>query len=729
MSFMKHRLLDLKISLIFFLIFNFSFSQENKQDSLRKIIDSSSIKLKEVLIEGKKPFLESKSDRFIFNIENSSLSIGNNAWDVLRQTPLVNIEQEKLSILGFQNASIYINNRKSILKSKDLYQYLKSMPSDNIIKIEIITSPSAKFDASDGGVINLVLKKTEFDGVKGSATFSDEQKRKNSQSSNISLDYHHNRYSQTISFYLGRNNGITKENLIGQNLVNPTTEYINSKDKSKEFRIGGTTAVNYELDEKNIIGGVFELHSSNPKDLEYSNNYIIQNNTISNQYESSKINDDKIRMLGSSLFYSYNNQKNERSLDINLDYFSHNRYNKNDFFSNQSSSNNSSTNIYNDNVKNNYSLKGDYSQPLGKSKIILEIGGKINFLDTKNPYDYKEWNGSEFVNNPLFSNNFHYEENINALYMTLQKKFFNKLNINIGLRYETTNIETIQQINNEINKNNFNDFLPTINLNYVINKNNKISLNYRSMLWRPYSNELNPFIFKLNDNYWISGNANLHISNIQAIKLNYFIKKNFVFLLSLEKVNDPILNNVEIVDNITLSKPENFNGKVIRYYFGINYNTSFFENKVSANLSSGLYYIDNSKIYPNSNNSFYNSSSLLLNGNNLFHIGINLSAYFSYRSSYLLVNKSNTTLIYNTFDISKNHKDFKFKIGLIDPFNLIDNKYITYSDTGIFNTYGEYNQRGLSFSIVKTFGNQKTKKTNLDKTDKGRSENGNSTIK
>jgi hypothetical protein len=729
MPFMKNRLLTLKISLVFFLIYNISFSQENKQDSLRKILDSSYIKLKEVLIEGKKPFLESKSDRFIFNIENSSLSIGNNAWDVLRQTPLVNTEQEKLSILGFQNASIYINNRKSILKSKDLYQYLKSMPSDNIVKIEIITSPSAKFDASDGGVINLVLKKTEVDGVKGSAVFSDEQKRKNSQSSNINLNYHHNKYSQSLSFYLGRNNGITEENLTNQNLVNSSTEYISSKDKSKEFRIGGTTSVNYELDEKSIIGGVFELHSSNPKDTELSNNYTLQNNTISNQYESSNINDDRVRMFGSSLFYSYNNEKTEKSLDINLDYFSHNRYNKNDFFSNQSSSNNSSTNIDNDNIKNNYSLKADYSQPLGESGISLETGWKINFLDTKNPYDYKEWNGSEFVNNPLFSNNFHYKENINALYITLQKKFFKKLDINVGLRYENTNIETVQQISNETNKSNSNDFVPTINMNYMINKNNKISLSYRSMIWRPYSNELNPFLFKLNDNYWTSGNSDLHVATIQAIKLNYYIKKSCVFLLSLEKVNNPILNNVEIVDNITLSKPQNFNGEVRRYYLGINYNTSFLKNKISANLSSGLYNIDNSEIYPNNGNSFYNSSSISLNGNNLFYIGLNLSAYFSYRTSYYLANKFNNTLMYNTFDVSKNYKDFKFKIGIIDPFNLINNEYTTYSNTGIFNTNGDYNQRGVAFSIVKTFGNEKTKKTNVDKTDKGRSENGNSTIK
>jgi hypothetical protein len=95
-----------------FLIYTTSFSQETKQDSLRKVIEST-INLEEVVISGKKKvFFETASDRFIFNIGISSLSVGSNAWDVLTKIPLINIEQEKISILGCQNATVYINNRR-----------------------------------------------------------------------------------------------------------------------------------------------------------------------------------------------------------------------------------------------------------------------------------------------------------------------------------------------------------------------------------------------------------------------------------------------------------------------------------------------------------------------------------------------------------------------------------------------------------------------------------------
>lgn len=729
---MKKNMTWLKIYVIIFFVPYALFSQITKQDSLKTVIDSSFTQLNEVVIKGKKPYFESKSDRFVFNIENSSLSVGNNVWDVLKETPLVTVEQEKVSIVGFQNATVYINDRKSMLKGKDLFQYLKAMPSDNIVKIELITAPSAKYDASDGAIINLVLKKSMDDGLKGSFTLTDEQKKRNSQNGNVSLNYHKKRYSQSFLFSLGQNNEIVTENRQNSSKIIASTEQSNTHNLVKEPRVSVNTAVNFELDEKSIIGGVFEMQSNKPKSTMVSESYVLQDNTFFNQSANNNYNKEDSEIIGGGIYYNYKNERTRKNLDVSLDYVSHNRDGFNEFFSSKSYSGGTDQeliNIYSKSLKKNHSLKVDYSQPFFNAKINVEFGGKINFLKTENPYDYREWNGADFVNDPAFSNQFHYEENINALYLVVKAKLFKRIDLNTGLRYENTNITTKQIMGDVVHKIDTDDFIPTINLNYLINQNNKIAFSYRTMLWRPFSNELNPFVFKTNANYWSSGNPFLSRATIQAARLNYFFKKSVFFLLSMEQVNNPILSTVEINNGVSLSKPVNINGKVRRYYFGGNYSTSFFQNKVTANLSSGVYHIDNSEIYSNSVNSYYNSSSVSLSGNNLFDTGTNVTVYFGYTSPYDLVNKHREEYIYNTYTISQNYKNFKFKLGMTDPFNLIRNKYTIDSDTGIFVTDADYNQRGVNFSVAMTFGNEKTKRTAIDRTDKGRSENGDSSIK
>ena len=685
--------------------------------------------LKEIVVTGKKPLFESRADRFVFNIENSSLSIGNNTWDVLRQTPLLQVEQEKLSIVGAQNATVYINDRKSILRGKDLYQYLRSMPSDNIVRIEIITSPSAKYDASDGAIINLVLKKTDVDGFKGIITLTDEQKRGNSPGGNFNLNYHHRKYSQNASFYLGQTNSKTTEDLQNTDFAQQSQALINSVNKADEFRIGATTAINYEATENSIIGAVFEFQYYNPNDVKSTINSFI--NAAINPYGSENINDGNVQMAGGSIFYSLKG-KDKSSFDLSLDYFSHNRKNNNKFsafpFGNPMNFS-QLTDIDNNIDKNNYAFKVDYSKALGKSGMKMETGFKVNLLRTKSPYIFSEWNGNALTYNPLLSNDFDYKENINSAYLTLQRRFFKKMDVLIGIRYENTDIKTILNEGEENNSSQANDFLPSLNANYVFNKSHRLSLGYRSMLWRPYSNELNPFIFRLNENYLVSGNSNLYRARVQALRLNYSFRSSLVMMLSMEQVNNPILNNTEINNGISLTRPENFAGKVRRYYFGINYNLSLLKNRMTANISSGIYKVDNSEIYLNSKNSLYNSSAILINASNLFKAGINLSGYLGYTSSYTLVNKNTHSFLYNTFDISKNFKDYKFKIGVVDPFKLIINQYTMSSSTGILITNADYNQRGLSFSLTRSFGNAKTRKADVEKLDKGRSENGNSNIK
>ena len=146
-------------------------------------LDKTSNSLKEVIVKSDKPVFERKNDRFVFNVGNANIAKGNSAWDILKLTPLVmTSEQGGIAISGTDGAKVYINERKSLLSGEGLMNYLKSISSENVSKVEVITIPSSKFEAEGGaGLINIILKKSDLEGTKGSLSMSSKQASFNSQ--------------------------------------------------------------------------------------------------------------------------------------------------------------------------------------------------------------------------------------------------------------------------------------------------------------------------------------------------------------------------------------------------------------------------------------------------------------------------------------------------------------------------------------------------------------------
>ncbi len=689
------------------------FSQE-KKDSLKTVIEKQ---IAEIKVNGKKPFFEQKDDRFVFNVENSDLVVGNHISEVLSQTPLLKVNDNKITLLG-TNASVYINDRKSILKGKDLMQYLNAMPASNLVKIELITNPSSKYDLEDAMIINLKLKKLETDGLKGSFTITDKQNRKNSQQANIALNYHKNRFSNNTMLFFENNNDLQR-NSIDNYSSKTSRNQITGNTLIKETNFGGNTGFDYELNEKSSIGGILEYYHKTPESsLENRNIYndnaggIFENRTVNTQ-------NDKLNLFGGNVYYSFNDDKKSRRLDVNFDYYTHHRDNTTEFFN---LTNPYSNLIYNDYQKDNYTVRVDYSKTFEKLKISLEAGGKLNWLSTENPYSYYNADGTL---NTLFSNNFTYHENINALYTNVKKKLFSVLDVSLGLRYENTNISAKQNTVSENFSRSYNNIVPSINFSYMINKNNRVSLGYRTALWRPYVDDLNPFIYKNNETWWETGNPDLNVAKMYLFNASYSIKRTWVFVSNFGIVKNPILPYTEVVDHISVTRPKNFEGNVKRFYVGLNYNKPLFENKWMFNLSTGMYYINNADIYDTHPSSWYNNSSVTISGNNLWNKGWNISYNFGYTSPYTLVNKKNGYFINNQIEVSKNYKDFKFKLSVKDLLNLSNSRNTLYNNDGYIETFSQSNLRSISLSISKTFGNNKVKKVNTGDIDKGRTQNEN----
>jgi len=213
--------------------------------------------IQEVMLVGKKPTIESKADRTVFNVANSSILTGNTTWDVLRMTPLVNIDNNDNVQAEGSSVTVYINDRKSVFTGKELKEYLKTIAADNLMKIEVITTPSAKYETS-GAVINIVLKKNDNEGLKGSVSMNNSQSYKNSQSSSLNLNYHRKKFTQSFSGSFSNTNNVMKaynENLIyADNSLTKITSETNSNWKSAS----ASSSSEYELNDKNNIGLVME---------------------------------------------------------------------------------------------------------------------------------------------------------------------------------------------------------------------------------------------------------------------------------------------------------------------------------------------------------------------------------------------------------------------------------------------------------------------------------------
>src|SRR5690606_27265673 len=332
------------------------------QETVADTVQTKSIE--EVVVIARKPTIESKADRTVFNVANSAILTGNTTWDVLRMTPLVNIDNNDNVQAEGSSVTVYINDRKSVFTGKELKEYLKTIAADNLMKIEVITTPSAKYETS-GAVINIVLKKNDNEGLKGSVSMNNSQSYKNSQSSSVNLNYHRKKFTQSFSGSFSNNNNVMKaynENLIyADNSLTKITSETNSNWQSPS----ASSSTEFELDDKNNIGLVMEYYGSNNSSVSDARGDFFLNDMLQKFYTKTVDGEGKNRFIGSNVFYKYYDKEKNKILDINagINY-----------------DGNNSTNLHStlwstlpfegiktifDNQNREYYLKVDYSQPIG----------------------------------------------------------------------------------------------------------------------------------------------------------------------------------------------------------------------------------------------------------------------------------------------------------------------------------------------------------------------------
>lgn len=687
------------------------------------VLQKLSNELVAVAVVGKRPFIEQKADRMVVNVDASPSNAGTTVMDVLEKSPGVTVDKDgNISLKGKQGVMIMIDNKPTYLNATQLASYLKSLPSSAIDQLEIMTNPSARYDAAgNSGIINIKTKKTKTKGFNGSVTLTHTQGVYPKPSGSVNMNYRTGKFN----FFL--NAGYTRwqgfQNLdINRNYLNPDDKQINSiftqntHIKFTNPEMNAKIGMDYYLDKKNTLG--FVLSGFQYKENNQSSSTIFlkdPNQVVDSIVYSPSTSKGKWKNGSVNLNFRHQFDSSGRELTADADYMRYNSGND-QYFENIT--------YYPDWSKKNttvltgdlpsdisiYSIKTDYTHPF-KHELKLEAGLKTSYVSTNNDANY--YNVIDAVPQPdtTKTNHFLYHENINAGYVNLNKQY-KKWSFQAGLRLENTNYSGHQLGNPYTVNNNDSSFrrsyvnlFPTVYISYKANDKNQFSFNYGRRIDRPSYQDLNPFLFFLDQYTYQAGNPylqpqysnNLEFShtykNFLTTTLNYSYTKNFFSDIFEQQ------DHATIVRNGNIGKRQNAGIAVSAQLTVTKWWTSILYTNVNYNKFSGMLYGE----YLDAS-----ATTFLANANNQFKFnhgwGAELSGFYRSKGieGQILINPMGQVSTAITKQLMK--EKATLKLGLRDMFYTQKVRgYINFQQTEA-SFYNTRDSRQLSLSFTYRFG-------------------------
>lgn len=515
---------------------------------------SPEVSIKPVVITGaaatvraKKPMIEVKADKTIFNIENSINAIGSNAFELLRKSPGVVVDKDdNLSLKGKNGVRVFIDGKPSPFDAKDLAAYLKSINSADIESIEFITNPSAKYEAEgNAGIINIKLKKSKRLGYNGSLNFGFAQGRTPKLNSSLTMNYRKNKWNLfgNYSNNFGKNQFNFNLYREQRDSVYDQTNIGINDDKTHNFKVGA----DFYADRNSTYGVTV---TGNITDSKFTSN------------STSPIYSINSKQLGSTLYASNNMSATRKNYNYNFNY----RYADttgtefgidldHGIFKNNADSYQPNKYLYvNDLLNPVYkiyhnitptditinSAKVDFGIPVKKGKV--EFGGKYSDVKTKNASEFFNVISNVDQRDIGRSNKFNFDEKISALYVNYNRQLNAKWNVQAGVRMEHTNsegdlISVVPQADANV-KRDYTDFFPSGAISLAANMNNNFNLTYSRRIDRPGYQDLNPFEYKLDELTFQKGNAFLRPQYTNSFELTHTYKYRYNTTLGYSHISD-----------------------------------------------------------------------------------------------------------------------------------------------------------------------------------------------
>lgn len=477
--------------------------------------------LQDVVVIAEKSTVDIKLDKRVYNVGRDMMVKGGTVSDVLDNVPSVTVDTEgNVALRGNENVKILIDGKPSGLAGINVADALKLLPADAVEKVEVITNPSARYDAEGGGgIINIVLRKGKTNGINGSIILSAGDPESYGVSSTLN--------KKGTNFNLFSNFGYNYRNNPGNSLTDAeyfnsngtTSRFINERRTNERLSEGYNANFGIDLNLSNSLTWTNaitfrESNGNNPDNVFFYNFDALYNPTfVRNRLNDAKSDEFSIE-YSSNFTKKFKTDGHQLNVDIAV---SQNRENEFATIYDQILGNPSS--LFTEATSNKQSqqrnlLQADYVLPIGKDGRF-EAGYRGSFQE----------NLTEFEITPAsaYSNTLEYNEYVNAFYTQYGSKI-NKFSYFLGLRFEDSNIDVNSLTSNNYNNKRYNNFFPSATVNYEVSDKSSLSLSYSKRINRPRGRFLNPFsTFSSNINIF-QGNPDLDPSLTDAIDLGFLTK-------------------------------------------------------------------------------------------------------------------------------------------------------------------------------------------------------------
>ncbi|MFO7674685.1 MAG: TonB-dependent receptor, partial [Lutibacter sp.] len=507
-------------------------------------LDVDAQTLNEVVVIAEKSTVEIRLDKKIYNVGKDMTVKGGTASDVLDNVPSVSVDVEgNVSLRGSENVRILINGKPSGLVGMSSTDALRQLPADAIEKVEVITSPSARYDAEGtAGILNIILRKGKANGFNGSVSTSAGIPDNYGLSANLNFRTNKANYFASGGYNYRNAPGSSKSDVTYLNPLFDQPKYRNEtrdydrKNDSYNARFG----TEYFLTDKTSLTGTILYRESDGDDLStniskgYDVNKILTQTNTRSELENEK---DITKEYALNFMHDFNKDGHKLTLDFQ---YENSTDNSSAFISDNYPERN-----FTDNETKNILIKGDYVLPIGENSQF-EFGFNTNLNKLNSDYLVEELNTdtNQFENNTNFSNTLDFEQNVFAVYSQYGNKV-NKFSYLLGLRMENTDRKiSLLQTNENFDKN-FTEFFPTVNLGLEFSDSESITLGYNRRLSRPRHWFLNPFESRTSQTYVRTGNVNLDPTYTNAFDLGY-LKRWEKLTLNSSLYYQHAINNIEM---------------------------------------------------------------------------------------------------------------------------------------------------------------------------------------
>ncbi|WP_412466201.1 TonB-dependent receptor domain-containing protein [Pedobacter sp. KLB.chiD] len=694
-------------------------------------IESLSKQLKEVSVQGKKPFIEHQIDKTVLNVENSITAAGSTALEVLEKAPGVQIDRQndQIKLNNKNGVTVMIDGKSNFLSGADITTLLGNMSSDQIATIELITNPSAKYDAAgNAGIINIRLKRNKAFGTNGTLAVNTGQGIMPDSPGdlfragvNLNLNHRQGKWNIFGNGAIVRkaqfNNTFLTRTTLSDGLASSLTQNFDRKNKGVGFQ--GKLGADYYASEKTVFGVMLDANTVTTKLSNLSNTNInaVQNGSSSLNYILQDANSHSpVGNLTANFNIKHDFDKKGKSLTFDMDYSRFSNKKDENFLAsylNGSGNQTNETTLRNntDAEINIYAAKTDFTLPISKT-MKLETGLKSSYVVTHNNFISEQLIGGVWQNDLGKSNNFVYKENINAIYGSFSKEW-KVFQVQLGLRGEHTHSNgTSVTDQKQVNRNYFSLF-PTVFINQKISENHNIRYSYGRRVDRPNYQQLNPFVFYMDPLAVDQGNPYLKPQFTANYQVSYSYKE-LSFSLNYSDTRDMITQISKQDDATRIISVIRENLGRSRYYsadlyipvkvtkwWNMQNNISVYYNKFNdGNIEGAAYSAGKAAV------NLFTSDTFTLPQN----FSIEVSAWLNSPR----VNGVEQTTIYQgalNAGIQKSLMNKKLKLRLNMDDILLTNHWegkLVYQNVNM-SVVNHYTSRRANFSISYNFGNQNVK--------------------